>query len=871
MKRYRRRFGALALTSVLVSCAVFPIAACAKTDRPDGTRSLDPLDLVQIPLARSASIQAEDDRYIVVLMPAGEGKTGETVTVRTAISDYFSFPVGSGQIYYVVDWGDGTWSYNGPALQDDNYKSVVSHRHAYREAGEYSVRAAAYSMTSETVVGWSAPKTFVVKGETKTPDNMLKRVEAISSGSEKKRGAELILDGRADTAFVSKWSEKDEIDEKKYVGLLFDRNYTMDKVEIQISASAEVFPSNINIEYTTDFGKTWFSFPKYYYLYPYAVGRFNPIMNFPNPKGATLSLPLDGMCANGIRIASELWPVYGADVGKDKKLEISEMRAYGDEEMLFQTSNDDKYNADLNNMWTIYGTANTEPLVVGSLKGETTNANPFRTGFKLIAVSEWLDWQSQKYSWMAGQEAENAEMIENLKEVTVAGDGWSDYAGYVWSDRDYPKHFNVQNHYEYNALFILGAANYILSGNYGKLLDINNREVSVFDIENKRGDTLWDRLQRAMTYQLETLHGRTGILTIDDPNNQGLRDSVASSYMDEYNFDGYMSVSCNLYFYRSLLAMADIYDYRAAEMGDVSAAGKAAELRAIAQLSRRKINEVFWNDDTGRFIISIDCNGRKFDMGATYINTIASAFGIPYADKAQSVYSWLDGTRIVESDLSATGGSVGADIYAFKVAPRTNTVDIYNLSEGGSGTAYWWTHDGLITTDPGAWAGWGNNQMNGGHFFWNSSYDIQGRAMYLGADNAYARFGVIMEEFAKDQLRRYPFSPNNGADAGYIEGIIGEYPESGTVPLVYLNTFLGVNLQGDGVRIRPNLPSSLTYACVSRYMFGGREYSIRVDRNATRAYAEFKEGKYFLTLPADGDYTITYDNRFIRHEGGNGV
>lgn len=861
MTRRINKLGGLALLAALLGNLLLPLAACGEGGSGDGTRELQSLDLKPISYQMTQTTQREDDQFIVVLMPARGAETGERVTIRTTVSEYFTFASGSGQIYYIVDWGDGTWSYNGPALQDENYQSVVSHTHVYGKAGTYSVRAAAYSMMSETVIGWSAPRELTVSGEDYTPDNMITAVEAISSKRDSKEySAEKILDNDSSTYFMSECSEEDDIDEHRYVGLLFDRNYTMERIELQIPAEADVFPSNIDIEYTTDFGAHWYSFPKYYYLYAYSVGRFNPIMNFPNPKGATLSLYLDGMCANGIRISSRLWPVYGADALKDRRLYVSEMRAYGEREMLFSTSNNDTYNANLNNMWTIYGTANTEPLVVGSLKGETTNANPFRTGFKLIAVSEWLDWQSQKFSWTAGQEAENAELIENFKEVTVAGDGWSDYAGYVWADRDYPMHFNEQNHYEYNALFIIGAANYILSGNYNTLYDVNNREVSFFELTNKRGDSMWERLQRAMTYQLETLHGRTGLLTIDDPNNQGLRGSSASSYMDEYNFDGYMSVACNLYFYRSLIAMADLYDYRANELHDPGASAQAEYFRSLAALSRNKINEVFWNDETGRFIISIDCNGRKFDMGATYINTIAASFGIPYADRAQQIYSWLDGERIVESDLSATGGSVGEDIYYYKVAPRTNTVDIYNLSEGGSGTAYWWTHDGLITTDPGAWAGWGNNQMNGGHFFWNSGYDIQGRALYLGADDAYERFGVIMSEFAVDQLRRYPFS-NNGADAGYIEGIIGEYPESGIVPLTFLNTFIGLNTDGNGLRITPNLPSELSYAQVSQYMFGGREYSICISRDVLAPVVTKQGDRYCVQLPADKAYTITYDNR----------
>lgn len=34
--------------------------------------------------------------------------------------------------YYVVDWGDGTWSYNGPYVYDDEHKVLGEVYHTYR-------------------------------------------------------------------------------------------------------------------------------------------------------------------------------------------------------------------------------------------------------------------------------------------------------------------------------------------------------------------------------------------------------------------------------------------------------------------------------------------------------------------------------------------------------------------------------------------------------------------------------------------------------------------------------------------------------------------------------------------------------------------
>ena len=53
-------------------------------------------------------------------------------------------------------------------------------------------------------------------------------------------------------------------------------------------------------------------------------------MRFPNPKGATLVLPLDGIVANGVRITSKLTSVELEDLSKEKSLAVAEMRVYGD-------------------------------------------------------------------------------------------------------------------------------------------------------------------------------------------------------------------------------------------------------------------------------------------------------------------------------------------------------------------------------------------------------------------------------------------------------------------------------------------------------------------------------------------------------------
>lgn len=850
-----KRSISLLIAVCLIVLTAFSSAGCKKEGTGVDYAALPERPLETIPYTASQNDRQTDDTYIILILPPDtEFETGEEFKALTRIDAALTFPHKDysvdAAVYYMVDWGDGTWSYMGPGLQDNaGYRSTIEHRHTYKKAGSYEIRAAAYSLASERVIGWSRPQTVTVAGADYDTPGMIKRVTSISSGAlDGSHSAEKVIDNDAGTYFVSAHSEDDDVYEEKYVGLLFDRNYTLDTVEVQIPLEADVMPSNIAMEYTTNHGATWQALPKYYYLYRYAKG-YNIIMNMPNPKGATLVFHFDTICANGVRFSSKLWPVYGDDVFKARKLYVSEMRAYGDERMLFYSSESDSFNADLNNFWTIYGTADSEPLVFGSEYGEIPNATPFRAGLAMISTTEWMEWQSQKWAWVDNDKI-NAAMLETLKETRYGPDGWSGMDGFIWSTTDQQKHFNIQNHYDDNPIFIGAVKQYLFSGNFNRLKDINDREIDFFALTNRQGQSMWDRLTKAMDYQLEALEGKNGLLIINDPENRGTPQSNASTYWDAFLSDGYMSAYCNILFYQSLLDLADIYDFRSVRYGIADTEGKAAYYRTLAATVKQKFNKTFWDPIKGRYIGSIDVYGNKHDYGFTYVNFYACRHGIADEDKAQKLFEWINGDRIVEGDTST-----GEDIYAYRTAARVNTLDISAIGP----PYYWWDHDGLLPCTPGEWAGWGQ-QQNGGYIFYTAHYDLMARINYLGSDSAFARFNTIMEEFRVDELRRYPFW--NGKD-GFSEGIIGEYPESGLVPLTFLTGFMGVTLTKDGLNIAPKLPSSLDYAGCREYVFGGRTYSIRADKSLTAPKVEKYGDVYFVSVPASGSYTVTLDNRLL--------
>jgi hypothetical protein len=133
----------------------------------------------------------------------------------------------------------------------------------------------------------------------------------------------------------------------------------------------------------------------------------------------------------------------------------------------------------------------------------------------------------------------------------------------------------------------------------------------------------------------------------------------------------------------------------------------------------------------------------------------------------------------------------------------------------------------------------------------------------LSGDNAIGRFNTIMAEFHKDSLRRAPRPlPGNF----YQVSIVGEFPESGLVPLSFLTGIIGVTPDVKGLKVESNLPSDMTFAGVSEYWYGNKPYSIEVNRSLTEPSVAQEGDKCAVRLPVDNTYYITTDGRVIRGE-----
>ncbi len=379
--------------------------------------------------------------------------------------------------------------------------------------------------------------------------------------------------------------------------------------------------------------------------------------------------------------------------------------------------------------------------------------------------------------------------------------------------------------------------------------------MDIMEHKNSSGQKMSDRLEKAMDYMLTVLEGTSGVLTINDPANDGTVNGNASNYWDVHRSFGYKSSYENIFYYQSLLAMADLKAY----YGDTDSANYYL---GLAEKTKTQFNKMFWDKSKGRYITSINVDGESLDYGMTFVNFMACQAGLASEEQAKSIYSWVDGLRIIKGDTSQ-----GSDIYGeFIYAARSTTVDADTITNE-FGQHYWWDHNGALPTTPGSFGSFGHQMQNGGTIFYISYYDILGRIKSGNVDSAINRFNTIMEEYHKDGLRRnryMTFNQNGSAGVGeYSEGVMGEFPESGLVPYAFIEGFLGIKCCSEGLEISPNLPSDMEYAGIREYKFGNYTYSIQVSKQIQEPIVKKTNNTYFVSIPANKTYVITLDGRLI--------
>ncbi len=474
----------------------------------------------------------------------------------------------------------------------------------------------------------------------------------------------------------------------------------------------------------------------------------------------------------------------------------------------------------------------------------------------IVLTRNWSDNESTKQIWR-----------NYVIDAPMSADGyvWS-YDTPHWPDIGYKdSHHNY--HYDNNFRYIIAVWNYCAWENSFALLDEvdpsndSRAESGEGDFhlaeDVTKGMTVGEKFDLAVEYVMTKLHGEDGLIIIDKTVNDGLNlgttDSYSCNYWDNIPF-GYKDAYENMLFYNMLNCLTEME----AKRGN---AEQSAKYAALAETVKKKYNETFWNEATGRYVGTVDINGTVRDYGITFLNTEAVTYGLASEEQVKRIYDWLDGRRIVEGDTST-----GEDIYEFIAAPRSNTVDYGAVADQNNGSNKYWWHDnngGQALSGNGIY---GYHVENGGAILYTEFYDLMGRIRYLGAQNGYERMLTLAREYAKDELKRDPTNPVSGGRD--VLGFIGEFPESGLVPTAYLYGFLGVGLDAAGLKLDPNIPDGYRYMGVQDLVYGGEKYTLTVWRNGRVVVEGEKELALCLTVKdasGKGSATVTlydaYDNR----------
>ena len=457
----------------------------------------------------------------------------------------------------------------------------------------------------------------------------------------------------------------------------------------------------------------------------------------------------------------------------------------------------------MNLMWATFG------------RGENVRLVPFGNS------PGWFEWMARRHCW-SDTPKYRKRLHEFLVDWPVSKDGYC----WTWGNEEgWPTHH--VRHNENNGKYIMAACKYYNWQGGKAFLEAKDsstrKSIRPNETEVSEGWTVLKKLRAAMDYQLTTLKGSSGLAIVTDPKCDGTVDGMPSDYWDNFRF-GYKTAYVNIYFYGSLLGMADLEE-------SLGKNAKASELRNLAKQVKKNFSKTFWDAEKGRFIGCVDRTGRKWDFGFTYLNLEAITYGLATPEQARTIFEWLDGKRIIASDKQKVGkrmtGATGKEIYALNWAPLSTTRAIESIRVDGK---YWWWHLGnKITVDRNA--SYGEHLENGGAIFYVSHYDLMARLGTFGAENAWQRFEGILAEHRKDGLKR---DPKNNKGAAWKWGIIGEFPESGLVPATIALGFMGLDATADALVVRPKLPKALPWLEVRHVNYRGGIYSIRADKNSVR-------------------------------------
>ena len=471
----------------------------------------------------------------------------------------------------------------------------------------------------------------------------------------------------------------------------------------------------------------------------------------------------------------------------------------------------------------------------------------------------WYEWMSEKMMW-SGDASYIGELKGKLRSFPQVS------TGYMWSWGSMP-YWQVGDCYSihYDGTFRYIASVYDVvswEGNIDFLFEKDNDTAGgqYASVDASQGRTILEKTEACMNYILEYLHGKEGYILLTEEstylnadgserfdyvkdadlycwNNTGKDGSHASNYWDNLCFGGYDGYSGAL-FYNALHSMAGIYRMLG---GDYVA--KAEELESLAVTVKEKFNELYWSDETGRYIACIDSDGRRVDFGLTFHNFEILKYGLADADKAKSVFDWIDGDRIIEGE-ERTGAAIlsyGQSIQlaigrrklkdledrGLRLAAVTNTIPINNRENQKLKVAWWHGPEGINVWGSAAY---GCHLENGGYIFYPVFYELMARTEYEGAQSTTDRLADIAKVY---EYNRLVSDLAASGSTNWLEGLNGEFPESGLVPATYTYSLVGATAEYDGLHISPAFNDVYEFMGVRQLKYNGKSYDVKVNRDAS--------------------------------------
>lgn len=695
--------------------------------------------------------------------------------------------------HFVFNWGDGSTGYSGVEVM----AYANSHEHVWHEPGTYNVQWYSVSLSGEQSPVQSASVTVAPAKATATESAaqpaLLRPLGYMAGGAPAQR----LRSGNWHSG-----TQSNPLD-GGWIGMRFNGHQSLNRLQI-VPATGQPFPTALRIDYSTDGGQSWHTIPST------VVSQLQM-----EDSAEALSIPLRGVVANAVRIYVPLLPAEAAPLN-GYGFHLGGLNAYAE-------ANGPRFgaipfNSDiaaLNNLWIIFGSSANEAHT--SFNNLWPSPRPNQGGVLSYGSAEWMSWNAAKLAWQADPALRNL-LATQLLQTRLSDDG------YVWASPGGEKHLNHSRHYTTNATFVTGASRLLLQTGDLSLLDRSERAGSA---------TLGEKLEQAVRYMLEDLGGNSGLLRTTDPDNDGTPKGEANNYWDAWRF-GYLDAHANLYFHEALEHWAQVLRLK----------GKSAEadrIDALLQRARKAFSETFWSDETGRFVGAIDTTGKAWDYGFTFLNLHAVASGAASPSQAAQIFSWIDGRRRVRGDTTD-------DIYRFGLSPVTNTRDAAADPE----PLWWESWSGAASPLPGGPSAYGVQMQNGGTIFYTSYHDLMARSRHNGAADAWKRAQGIFAEYDKDELRRDPVGPEARTE---IVGVIGEFPESGLVPLYATDVLLGLRPGAAGLKIAPALPQHLTVFAVRDYHYHGRNWIIIADKSLSAPVVEAEHNT--VRVPASRAWRLT--------------